>query len=103
MVILLSTYEKQTVYPPPNYITCHVCLLLQVTVQVDDDIQRTGTTVGDFTTLASKIIYVGGMPSLFSQPSSFAGSSNPLMADNFRGCLKQVRVIPAFQSAFGAK
>jgi Laminin G domain len=71
-----------------------LCWCCQVTVQVDDDIQRTGTTVGDFTTLSSKVIYVGGMPSLFSQSSVFTGTSNPLMADNFRGCLKQVHVLP---------
>ena len=53
----------------------------QVTIQVDDEIQRTGTTVGDFTMMSSKLMYIGGA----TTPTKL-----PTETENFRGCLKQV-------------
>ena len=57
----------------------------QVSVQVDDDLQKTGTTVGEFTMLSSKLLFVGGRPRTTSVPQLTHATNH-----NFKGCLKQV-------------
>jgi len=63
-----------------------LCGTLQVSVQVDDDLQKTGTTVGEFTMLSSKLMFVGGRPGTTS-----VEQLTPAAVHNFKGCLKQVR------------
>ena len=58
-------------------------LLLQINVEVDTNITQTGTIVGEFTILSSRVLYVGGSPS----PGTVG---DVRIVDNFRGCLKQV-------------
>ena len=54
-----------------------------MSVQVDDDYRRTGTTVGDFTMLSSQELFVAGSPNTANLPGSKT-------KDNFRGCLRKV-------------
>ena len=70
-----------------NDVTQLWALLLQVTVQIDETFKRTGTTVGDFTMLSSRELYVGGTanPSVLAAGAKYTGS--------FKGCLKKVNII----------
>ena len=64
--------------------------MLQITVEVDAAIKRSGTIVGNFTGLSNQVIHVGGSPPQLSrdiQDISFVQH-----VENFQGCLKQVRV-----------
>ncbi len=52
-------------------------------MQVDDTFRRSGTTVGDFTMLSSKELFIAGSPNV----ATLQGSK---VQDNFRGCLRKV-------------
>ena len=54
-----------------------------MSIQVDDNITRTGTLVGDFTMISSKVFFLGGVPSTNQLPNS-------VNLDSFIGCLKHV-------------
>jgi len=59
---------------------------MQIHVEIDKNITQTGTVVGEFTILSSRVLYVAGSPS--------HGIIEDLgIVDNFRGCLKQVNVV----------
>ena len=64
---------------------------MKVTVQVDDDLHKTGTTVGEFTMLSSRLMFVGGHP----RTAGSVGHHTPASNHNFKGCLKQVGDISA--------
>ena len=71
---------------------CSVNLLtywvrLQVVIHVDEEFTRSGTTVGEFTMLASKRLYVAGSP----EPGELLGAK---VKDNFRGCMRKVSHVP---------
>ena len=57
---------------------------VQIHVEVDQNITQTGTIVGEFTILSSRVLYVAGSPS----PGAVEDMG---IVDNFRGCLKQVK------------
>ncbi|XP_069116401.1 neurexin-1-like isoform X2 [Argopecten irradians] len=57
--------------------------LTGIDIVVDGGFKKSGTTVGDFTMLSSRLIYVGGSPN----PSSLNGARTQT---NFKGCLKKV-------------
>jgi len=59
---------------------------------VDDDLQKTGTTVGEFTMLSSKVMFVGGRPR-----STSVQQLTPATYRNFKGCLKQVSLVINFR------
>ncbi len=63
---------------------CSLVLVLQVAIHVDDEFNRLGTTVGEFTMLASRRLYVAGSP----EPGELPGAK---VKDNFRGCMRKVR------------
>ena len=53
---------------------------------MDDDVQKTGTTVGEFSMLSSRVMFVGGRPR-----TTHVAHRSPADANhNFKGCLKQV-------------
>jgi len=55
----------------------------QVTIEVDNQVRKTGTVVGDFTMLSSSVMFLGGIPKNVNHP----GSRPPRF---LQGCLKQV-------------
>ncbi len=70
--------------------SCVVSLPLQVAIEIRNNngesvVKETGTTIGDFTMLSSKILYVGGSPN----PSELGDT--PRVTDSYRGCLRRVR------------
>jgi len=58
---------------------------VKVSVEADDNLQKTGTTVGEFTMLSSKVMFVGGRPR-----TTHVEQLAPATSYNFKGCLKQV-------------
>jgi len=70
------------------------CVHVKVSVQVDDDLQKTGTTVGEFTMLSSKLMFVGGRPRTTS-----VEQLTPATNHNFKGCFKQVCFLPSSNSS----
>ena len=68
---------------PSRRLLIYIGIGLQVVIHVDEEFTRSGTTVGEFTMLASKRLYVAGSP----EPGELPGAK---VRDNFRGCMRKV-------------